>query len=149
MQGLPATFEQMIESKFLKKEDVTPDKLFTIRAFEYTNAAGEGQPAEMKYAMYFNEHAKPMLLNSTNIQLLKMALGVNGPQEAIGRQIVAFNDPTVSYGGKLVGGIRLRAPRVRQAPAPVSSFQHHPPVNQASTYVNPAHVDKFDDEVPF
>lgn len=137
---LPATFEQMIESKFLKKEEVTPDKLFTISAFDYVNAAGENQPTEMKYAMHFLEVEKAMLLNSTNIQLLKMALGVNGPQEAIGRKIVAFNDPTVSYGGKLVGGIRLRAPRNR-APAPAPVYTPPP--------VNPATVDKFDDDIPF
>lgn len=141
MSSLPDTFEQMIESKYLKKEDVIPDKLYTIRAFELVNAAGDNQPAEMKYAMYFNEVEKAMLLNSTNIQLMKMALAVTGPKQAIGRQIVLYNDPSVSYGGKLVGGIRLRAPRVRQpAPQPTPAPQ---PVNHSTA------VDKFDDDIPF
>ena len=131
---LPNTFEQMIESKYLKKEDVIPDKLYTIRHFELVNAAGDDQPKEMKWCMYFNEVDKGMLLNSTNIQLMKMALNVAGPLQAVGRQIVLYNDPSVSYGGKLVGGIRLRAPKLR-APAP-------PPMTVQAQGVEP-------DDIPF
>jgi hypothetical protein len=133
MNNLPNSFEQMIESKYIKKEDVIPDKLFTIAEFKRLNIAQEGDPPDYKWALQFEEEAKPLLLNSTNIQLLKLALGVNGPAEAVGRKIVAFNDPSVSFGGKLTGGVRLRAARVRQA-EPVPAVKN---------------VDQFDDDIPF
>lgn len=120
--NLPNSFEQMVESRFLRKEDVTPDKLFTIANFEMINVAPEDKPEEMKWCVHFKETAKPMVLGPTNLQLMKGALGISKPADAIGRQIVVFNDPSVSYAGKLTGGIRLRAARVRQAdpaPAPV------------------------------
>ena len=116
---LPNSFEQMIESKYIKKEDVTPDKLYTIAEFKRINIAQETEPPDYKWALQFEEEAKPLLLNSTNIQLLKLALNVSGPAEAIGRKIVAFNDPSVSFGGKLTGGVRLRAARTRPPAAPV------------------------------
>ena len=47
----------------------------------------------------------------------------------LGQQIVLYTDPNVSYGGKLVGGIRIRAKRKAAAPAPKA--------------------DDFDDPVPF
>ena len=134
---LPNSFEQMIESKYIKKEDVIPDKLFTIAEFKRLNIAQEGDPPDYKWALQFEEEAKPLLLNSTNIQLLKLALGVNGPNDAIGRKIVAFNDPSVSFGGKLTGGVRLRAARVRQPEPTVAQ------ATPAST------IDKFDDDIPF
>lgn len=138
--NLPASFEQMIESKYLKKEDVTPDKLYTIRHFELVNAAQEGESPEMKWCMYFEEVDKGILLNSTNIQLMKLALGVEGPAQAIGRKIVLFNDPTVSFGGKLVGGIRLRAPRLRQPkPAPA----------KPASVPNAETLEDLDSDIPF
>jgi hypothetical protein len=115
MSQVPNTFEQMIESKYLKKEDCMPDRLLTIRDFQQENVAQQGEPPEHKWALYFEEEAKPLLLNSTNIQLLKLHLGVPGPAHAIGRKVVLFNDPTVSFGGKLTGGIRLRAPRTKRS----------------------------------
>jgi len=36
----------------------------------------------------------------------------------IGQQIVLYTDPNVAYGGKLVGGIRIRAKRKAAAPTP-------------------------------
>jgi hypothetical protein len=35
-----------------------------------------------------------------------------------GKKIVLYNDPNVSYAGKIIGGIRVRAPKVKAA-APV------------------------------
>ena len=36
----------------------------------------------------------------------------------VGHKIVLYHDPTVSFGGKLVGGIRVRMPRnAKAAPA--------------------------------
>lgn len=127
---------QMMESKFLKKEDVDPPKLVTIRGFSQQNAGRDDAP-EMKWTMSFQELGKPMVMNSTNLQLCAQALGSEETDHWIGKQIVLYNDPSVQFQGKLIGGIRIRAPKKR-------------PVTQAAPEPAPvAADDPFDDDIPF
>ena len=48
-----------------------------------------------------------MILNKTNANICT-ALWGNMTENWTGRQIVAYDDVTIQYQGKLVGGIRLR-----------------------------------------
>lgn len=122
MNQLPNSFEQMTESKYMKKDDVEEPKLLTIANFTRENVAQQGEEPEYKWTVHWMEQGmRPLVLNATNLQLMKLALGVNGPAEAIGHQIVAYNDPTVSFGGKLTGGVRLRAPRTKKPAPPVQA----------------------------
>lgn len=102
---------KMIDSKYLKKEDVGQGKLVTIKALKRENVAREDEEPDYKYIMSFRDIDKGMVLNSTNIQLCALACGSQETDDWIGKQIVLFEDPSVSFGGKLVGGIRIRAPR--------------------------------------
>lgn len=106
----------MIPSKFLKKEDVDPPKLVTIKALRQANVAMDDQPEELKWTIFFKEVEKPMVLNSTNIQLLIKALGTDETDDWIGKQVVVYNDPNVSFAGKITGGVRIRAPKKQGAP---------------------------------
>lgn len=110
---------QMKTSKYLKKEDVGNGKLVTIAKIDQQDVSLENEPSEMKYVMYFRENIvdgenKGMVLNWTNIQLCARACGSEETDDWIGKQIVLFDDPNVSFGGKLTGGIRIRAPQNRQ-----------------------------------
>lgn len=107
----------LIPSKFLKKEDVDPPKLVTVKALRQANVAMDDQPEEMKWTILFKELEKPMVLNSTNIQLLTKALGTDETDEWVGRQVVVYNDPNVSFAGKITGGVRIRAPKKPANPA--------------------------------
>lgn len=100
-------------SKFLKKEDVGKGVLVTIHTVTRENVAMEGAEAEYRHAVHFNEFEKPMILNSTNGQIIAKIAGVeeNIEQAWRGTKIVLYNDPNVSFGGRLVGGIRVRAPK--------------------------------------
>jgi hypothetical protein len=51
---------------------------------------------------------KPMVLNRTNSQLVAVATGARIAGDAKGKQVVVFNDPTVSFGGKITGGLRIK-----------------------------------------
>lgn len=110
----------MIPSKFLKKEDVDPPKLVTIKAMRQANVAMDDQPEELKWTVLFKELDKPMVLNSTNIQLLVKALGTDETDEWVGKQVVVYNDPNVSFAGKITGGVRIRAPKKKTAEAPAA-----------------------------
>lgn len=153
---------QLRESKYLKKEDVGPGALVTIYGLKQDNVAKEGAEPEMKWIMYFDEFEKGLVMNSTNAQLAAKALNSEETDDWIGKQIVLFHDPNVSFAGKIMGGIRIRARKVKpqatpaaaSAPAPASAQPTHgvmgKPVNRARTeeLAEPAIPDP-DDDVPF
>ena len=129
---------EMKESKYLKKEDVGTGKLVTIASMEQQNVAMEDQPPDMKWVLHFHEYNKGMVINWTNIQLIAKAVGSEETNDWVGKKIVVFEDPNVSFGGKLVGGIRVRAPRQ-------TSVQSTPVMVQTST--PPPDYD--DTDIPF
>lgn len=102
---------EMRESKFLKKEDVGRGALGTIESCVQMNVAMEGAGQELKWCLTFAEMEKPLVLNSTNIQLCAQICGSEDTDHWIGKRVVLYTDPNVSYQGKLIGGIRLRAPK--------------------------------------
>jgi len=110
--------EDLRNSNYLKQEDVEPPILATIDHWEEHNMAQDGKPAEMKYVLLFKENCKPMSLNYTNGSIIKQITGSGDLDDWAGTQIVLYKDPNISFGGKLVGGIRVRAPK-NQAAQPV------------------------------
>lgn len=121
-------------SKYLTKDDAEPAKLVTIRRFAVEQMESRGKK-EDKFIVYFAEFEKGMVLNSTNRKLMQMAMGLtddDDADQAIGKKIVIWNDPSVQdLSGELVGGIRFRkySPRPQAAPA--------------------APVEQFNDDIPF
>lgn len=101
----------MRESKFLKQSDVGQGALMTVTGVNPHNVAKEGAEAEHKWCLEFSESEKPLVLNSINIQLCERIFGSDETDEWVGKRIVLYVDPTVSYGGKVTGGIRVRAPK--------------------------------------
>lgn len=113
---MPRTSD-MRESKFLKQADVGRGALGTVEGCVQMNVAKEGADPEMKWCLTFAEIDKPLVLNSTNIQLCEKLFGSDNTDDWHGKQVVLYTDPNVSYQGKLVGGIRVRAPKVSAKPA--------------------------------
>ncbi len=117
---------EMSTSNYLKREDVNPAILVTVaRDVEKKDVSMADQPADMKFCLHFIEVDKPLVLNQTNQQLVAMATGSTETTQWIGKKIVLFDDPNVSFAGKIVGGIRVRAPKNQQAPV-------NPPAQQAT-----------------
>jgi hypothetical protein len=112
-EEMPKTSE-MKSSKFLKRDDVGVGALGTIVGVEQHNVAKEGAPEELKWCLVLAEFDKPLVLNSTNIQLIEAITGSDDTDGWKGKQVVLYDDPTVSFGGKITGGIRIRAPRNKQ-----------------------------------
>ena len=110
-------------SKFLKKEDVGVGMLVTIASVGQENVAKEGADPEMKAVLHYEELEKPMVLNSTNGQIIAKITGAEDNIETawIGAKIVLYNDPNVSFAGKLIGGIRCRAPKPSVAVSPAQA----------------------------
>lgn len=134
---------EMLPSRFLKKDDAAQPLLLTIGDVEQVNVAPDGQPPEMKWTMTFPELDKPLVLNSTNLHIVGQTYGED-TDGWMGQKIVLYHDPNVSFGGKLVGGLRLRAPK--------NQVKNAPPPPQAASKRASAPAGKFDDmedDIPF
>ena len=101
---------EMKESKYIKKEDVGSGKTVTIMRLDQQDVSMENEPESMKWTIYFKEFDKGMVLNWTNMQLIARATGSEETDDWVGKQIELYDDPNVSFGGKLTGGIRVRVP---------------------------------------
>jgi len=133
------------QSKFLTRSDVGTGVLVTIREVFQENVAKEGAPEELKWCIAFDECEKPMVLNSTNGQIIAGITKADDTDNWPGHKIVLYDDPNVSFGGKLVGGIRVRAPRGQAAkPAPAKS-----PARPAPAPELEPQPDEPQDDVPF
>lgn len=127
---------EMKTSKYLKKEDVGNGTIATIMKLDQQDVSMENEPSDMKYVMYFKENLangenKGMVLNWTNIQLCARACGSEETQEWVGKQVELYDDPNVSFAGKLTGGIRIRPVAQGSAPAdfndPIPGFDNSDP----------------------
>lgn len=97
-------------SQFLTKEDVEPPVQVTIKSYKEQNVEMEGEPERKKWTLFFNELEKPLVLNMTNGQRIEVITGSAEFDDWIGKKITLYNDKSVSFGGKLTGGIRVYVP---------------------------------------
>lgn len=138
-------------SKFLKKEDAMPNPLLlTIQEIREEDVSMEGEPEKLKQVAYFAEVEKGFVLGKTTGEQIASFLGDPGddPRLWYGKKIVLYCDPNVTMKGKLVGGVRVRAPRgpaatsVNQTPGQVLQQPQRP-----KAQLMPPPVE--DDDVPF
>lgn len=123
---------QMIQSKFLKKEDFPQPEVLSIKHC----ALEEVGRGESRWVLYFREKTKGIVLNVTKIKQLEAAYG-DDTDNWTGRKVKVLHDPTVMMGAEVVGGIKFVLPSAAQIaaqPAPPPP----PPVE-----------DDFNDPVPF
>jgi len=127
-----ANINQMVASKYLKTADVPDPVIVTIVGVKQVNMAKDDEAPEMKWAIKFQEFDQPMVLNSTNLHIAAKVLGSNETDDWKGKEIILFTDPSVSFGGQVVGGLRFRG----QEKAPVKAAQK-------------ARVEDLESDIPF
>jgi hypothetical protein len=102
---------EMLQSNWLRKDDLDDPiggEVLTIRKITEELV---GSDQQSKWALHWREKDyQPMLLNKTNLRLLSAVLG-DDTDDWIGKEIEVYHDPSISYGGQLVGGLRVRPPR--------------------------------------
>lgn len=128
---------EMLPSKYLKRSDFPEPELVTIAGIVEVNVALPGEEKRMRWCVKFAEHDKLMVLNSTNLHVLATVAGSDDSDDWEGVKVVVYDDENVSFGGKLVGGLRLRAPQRKAKPAAKPARPAAPP------------ADDLDDDVPF
>jgi hypothetical protein len=105
----------MIPRKFLTQSDFEQDLIVTVSKVEKRNVARADDPPEVKWLVHFKEFDRPMILNNTNIHLLAKACKSDESDTWVGKEVVAYTDPNVSFGAKVTGGLRIR--EYRETPA--------------------------------
>lgn len=140
---------EMVESKFLKKEEAGEGILVTVQGVEKRDVGTEDKPEE-KWCLVLAE-CKPMVLNSTNLSLLEKALGSDDSDAWTGKKIVLYNDENVSFGGKLTGGVRVSVDRTKRYYAKQKAAPQAAPQAAAPAVPNgkPSAFDDFEDDIPF
>jgi len=96
-------------TKYLSKDDVKSPLRVTFRSVD-VETLGQGDDQENKPVAFWNEDIKPMVINATNWMVAESIYG-DDSDSWIGKAIEIWVDPSVSYGGKRIGGLRLREVR--------------------------------------
>ena len=129
------SFDRLVpsESKYMRKDDVPEEGVdLTIRGFKREILKGD-EGDEEKTILYFAEEGyAPLVLNRTNANRIAVATGAKTAGEARGKKINVYHDPMIEFGGRIVGGCRIRK------------------ATGAAAKVAPAATDDgFDSDVPF
>lgn len=96
---------------FIKGDDVKAGpKKVTITGVEVAKFDKNGK-TERKLQLVVDDagDSKKVTLNATNLTAVQDAYG-NETDEWEGKKVVLYHDPTVSYGGKRIGGLRIKVP---------------------------------------
>jgi len=120
------------KSKYIAKEDCEPPVLVQIAYMTQDDVEADGQVASCA-VLHFNGDIKPFILNNTNKELLKAITGAQTVGQLRNQQVVLYIDPTIMFGRKMVGGVRIRAVN----PQPGTQAAYAPPAQD------------FDDSIPY
>ena len=132
---------EMIQSKFLRKEDFDDgDQVLTIKGVKLEDMPGDD--GTQKWVLYFRELPKGMAMNSTTIRVLEKGYG-DDSDLWIGKKVLVYVDPNVSFRGQVVGGLRLRTQK------PQAQSQSHAAPAHPQTAPQQAGAAHLDDDIPF
>lgn len=107
--------KDLSKSKYLKTQDIPEPVLVTIKDIDMVNVAKEGERKDERPVVSFKEYDKPMVFNATNLKRAAKALGSDETDDWIGKKLVLYTDEDVEYAGEIVGGLRVRAVKKKQA----------------------------------
>ena len=96
-------------SKYISKEDLPEPRMFTVEDVQM-EVFDDDEGQKSKPVMYFaDEDSKPFIVNGTNWLTIEGMYGEDSDNWK-GKPITLFNDPSVMFGKKRVGGVRVRIP---------------------------------------
>ena len=120
-------------SRFLSKENVTPAITFTIDTVTIEKLSDDERPKPV--ISFLEEDSKPMIINNSNWMTIESIHGEES-NDWHGKRIELFNDPTVMYSGKRIGGIRVREARNAHNAQPAPEPKLFATLGDAVAYCN-------------
>ncbi len=107
------------DNKFVQQSDVDPPILVTIDAVKEEDVSMADKPEKIKYVIYFKEDVKPWAPGYETLQIVHQINGSGDTDDWPGTVLVLYREPNITYGGKLVGGIRCRPAKQQVQADPV------------------------------
>lgn len=96
---------------FLKVEDIKEETTVTVKEVK-VETIGREEDAKEKPVVYFNEFEKGLALNKINSEALAEIADSREIEDWPEKQVVLYVDKNVMFGGKRVGGVRIKAVEV-------------------------------------
>lgn len=103
------TIDSVRKTNYLTRGDVDPEVIVTVSEVADEEMSTANGNKETKAVVYFKELEKGLVLNWTNAQLIANFLGSRNMDDWPGGQVTLYDDPTISFAGKVTGGIRVKA----------------------------------------
>jgi len=97
-------------SSLIKKEDLQESpKVYTITGSEIQEFENKKKGGvDRKIILHLEEEERGFPLNKTNASVLASIFQSQNTDDWVGKQFEAFFDPTVRFGGQVVGGLGVR-----------------------------------------
>jgi len=96
---------------YLSAQDVSEPLFLHFEKFEETKFEDSDRP---KCIAHFRHEPKSLVMNSTNLNRMIAHFGTDETDDWIGKPVILYVDKEVPMGGKLVEGLRLRAPTEKE-----------------------------------
>lgn len=101
-------------SQYIGKDDLAQPTTLTVANLTQETIESDNEQ-RLKAVMHFQEQgAKPWIVNVGNWMILEDAYGEES-DDWTGKRIELYVDPSVMFGGKRVGGVRVRIPNGQAA----------------------------------
>lgn len=94
-------------SNYLRKEEIEGDVPLTISSVE-EEEVGFGENKSIKLVVYFKEIEKGLVVGSKAVLNALIDAFTDETDEWVGKPVVLYVDPNVTYMGKRIGGIRVK-----------------------------------------
>ncbi len=95
-------------SKYISKEDLD-QKTDTIVTIKGDTMEPVGPKREICLVIFMDEFEKGWVCNKTNLRCMFVAHECTDTKQLVGKRVSLYVDHEVTYGGEVVGGIRVRA----------------------------------------
>ena len=105
-------------AKYLKKEDIPSPVNTSILWIKEEEVTAPGKGTETRLVLYFDGLKKGLVLNQANADALAEITGTDDYEKWAATPVQLCVDPDVTYGGKKVGGVRIRKPTPVSVPVP-------------------------------
>lgn len=103
---------------FLKQEDLLGREVRVVVESVTLEDIKTDDGKEKKLVAHFTGKEKGLVLNRTTCEALEAITGTDDTDHWTGTPVVLFVDPTVKFGGKTVGGLRIKS--IPSRPVPVA-----------------------------
>jgi ribosomal protein L34E len=110
MSEMKTPWKKLQNKDYLGECDFLPGQEITVTIASVTTAEviGDGGKKSTKPIMKFVEPVKPLITNTVNFKRITKLLGSRYIEDWIGKQVILYGDPTVTFGKEVVGGVRVK-----------------------------------------